>query len=457
MSPSRVSTALVYLALLAGASSEAARGCLLAERLRVVAPHLSEEEVLALAHGNMNREVIPYALEAAVACTDGTADIFPCDAVDLLSFLPLSAIGGGSGNDLWGWQDPVTGTEYALVGRSNGTAFVDLSDPENPVYVGNLPTHTGNSSWRDIKVYADHAFVVSDSNSNHGVQVFDLTQLRAVTNPPVTFPETAHYPGFGSAHNIAINEDTGFAYAIGSGTCNGGPHMIDVSTPTSPAGVGCVGSDGYTHDTQCVVYHGPDAEHVGREICFNSNEDTVTIVDVTDKANPVQLSRNGYTDHGYTHQGWLTADHRHFIHDDELDEIFNGHMTRTYTWDVSDLDQPVLAGFWDGEADSIDHNQYIKGEYTYQANYTRGLRILRLLDPSTGSLEEAAFFDTFPESDAQDFSGAWSTYPFFASGIVLVSDISRGLFVLRPLVGPLFEDGFESGDTSAWDLQVPLF
>ncbi len=80
-----------------------------------------------------------------------------------------------------------------------------------------------------------------------------------------------------------------------------------------------------------------------------------------------------------------------------------------------------------------------------------------LTDPSTGSLEEVAFFDTHPENDGQSFSGAWSTYPFFESGVVLVSDISRGLFVLMPTIGPIFEDGFESGNTSAWDCQIPLF
>ncbi len=457
MKTARTLVVIACLAFILSSAGQLADACLLADRLRVVAPHLTEEEVLSLAHGNMNREVIPYALEEAAACTDGTADIFTCDQVDLLAFLPLSAIGGGSGNDLWGWKDPVTGTEYALVGRSNGTAFVDMSDPENPVYIGNLPSHTGSSSWRDIKVHNDHAFVVSDNNGNHGVQVFDLAQLRSVASPPATFSETAHYDGLGSAHNIAINEDTGFAYVIGSNTCNGGPHMIDVSTPTSPVGVGCFSADGYTHDTQCVIYSGPDLEHFGREICFNSNEDTVTIVDVTDKANPVQLSRTGYANDGYTHQGWLTGDHRYFVHDDELDEIFFGHMTRTYTWDVTDLDQPVVAGFTDATSTAIDHNQYIKGDHTYQANYTRGLRILELVDPGTGSLQEVAFFDTHPENDGQDFSGAWSTYPFFESGVVLVSDISRGLFILRPTIEPLFEDGFESGDTSAWDFQIPLF
>ena len=449
---------LVCVWLAATLAVDPAGACLLAERLRIIAPHLTEEQVMGLAHGNMKREVIPYDFGGPTTCTGGMADIFPCDKVDLLGFLTLAEIGGGSGNDLWGWTDPVDSRDYALIGRSNGLAFVDVSDPTAPVYVGNLPTHTGNSTWRDVKVYADHAFVVADFNGAHGMQVFDLAQLRGVVSPPATFAETAHYSGFGRAHNVVINEASGYAYAVGSDTCSGGLHMIDISTPTSPTSAGCFSSDGYTHDAQCVIYNGPDTEHVGSEICVNSNEDSVTIVDVTDKANPVQLSRTEYSNSGYTHQGSLTEDHRYFVHDDELDEVDFGHNTRTYTWDVADLDAPVLAGFWDAAGQAIDHNQYVKGRFTYQANYKRGLRVLEMVDPTTGGMREHAYFDTYPAEDDLGFSGAWSVYPFFGSGIVLVSDISRGLFILRPeMPEPIFKDGFESGDTSEWDISVPLF
>jgi len=450
MSASRFKSRITCFLLSIVLGSGVAHACLLADRLRVVAPHLSEEEVQAYAHGSMEMTIIPYAFPGPSSCIDGMADIFPCDSVDLVGFLTLEEIGGGNGNDVWGWTDPVTGHEFALVGRSNGIAFVDISTPTVPVYVGNLPSHTGNSStWRDVKVYDNHAFVVSDNNSGHGMQVFDLNQLRDVAAPPVTFSNTAHYSDFSTAHNIVINEDTGFAYAVGSNTCSGGLHMIDISTPASPVGVGCFSGDGYTHDAQCVIYNGPDTEHKGSEICFNSNEDTVTVVDVTDKSAPVQLSRTPYTRSGYTHQGWLTDDQSYFVHDDELDELDFGHNTRTYTWNVSDLDAPVLAGHWDADGRSIDHNQYIKGDFTYQANYRRGLRILEITDPENGELAEYSFFDTYPTSDGNGFSGAWSVYPYFESGLVIVSDISRGLFILRPqMPGMIFESDFEAAFNS---------
>ncbi len=368
-------------------------------------------------------------------CVAGFAGPYPCDNVDLLAFLPLSAIGGGSGNDIWGWTDPQDGKEYAIMGRSSGTSFVDISDPENPVYLGNLPTHSASSSWRDIKVYANHAFVVSEAGA-HGMQVFDLTRLRSVPNPPVTFSEDAHFAGFGSAHNIVINEDSGYAYAVGAGTCAGGLHFIDIQNPLAPADAGCFSADGYTHDAQCVNYSGPDPDHQGSEICFAYNEDTVTVVDVSDKGNPQQLSRSPYSGSGYTHQGWLSEDQSYLLQDDELDEASFGHNTRTRIWDVSDLDNPILVGFHDGPNASIDHNLYIHQGYAYEANYTSGLEIYGLSQAISGTLVLEAFFDIYTPNNSTSFNGAWSNYPYYASGVVVVSGMGEGLFVLRPILTP---------------------
>ena len=380
------------------------------------------------------------AINAVTTCSGGTAGSYPCNNVDLLSFTPLSSMGGGNGNDIWGWTDPQTGKEYAIMGRTNGTSFVDISDPVNPVYLGNLPSHTGTSTWRDVKTYQNHAYIVADNNGNHGVQVFDLTQLRNVTSPPVTFSNTAHYGNVGSVHNIVINEDTGFAYAVGtssgSNRCSGGLHMINIQNPANPTFAGCYSSDGYTHDAQCVVYNGPDAQHQGKEICFNSNEDTLTIVDVSTKSNPIQLARMGYGGSEYTHQGWLTEDQRYFLLDDELDEQRNSHNTRTYVWDIQDLDNPTVIGVYSSPNAAVDHNQYIKGNYTYEANYRAGLRILSLSNVASGNLSEVAYFDIYPSSNSNQFNGAWSNYPYFDSGVVIVSGIEQGLYVLQPNLGP---------------------
>lgn len=368
-------------------------------------------------------------------CVDGQAGGFACHRVDLMAQMDLTALSAGGGNDIWGWTDPDSGIEYALVGLNNGTAFVSLEQPDHPVLIGKLPTQSSNSLWRDIKVYDNHAFIVSEAG-DHGMQVFDLTRLRDVATPPVTFTADTVYTQFGRAHNIAINEDSGFAYAVGSrqGTqqCNAGLHMVDINTPASPQFAGCFSADGYTHDTQCVIYSGPDAEHAGREICFSSNEDTLTITDVTDKSSPVQISRTPYAGSAYSHQGWLTPDQRWFLMDDELDEMNFGHNTRTYFWDVSDIDAPVQAFNYTGPVASTDHNLYTRDHYAFLSNYRSGLRILDLSGIDQQQIEEVAFFDTYPEADSTGFDGAWSNYPYFESGIVVIGDINRGLFVLKP-------------------------
>lgn len=402
----------------------------------------------ALTGGHESPPAPPVGEPAALShvhCENGFAGPYPCREIDLLAFMPRSALGAGPSenlNDIWGWTDPATGREYALVGRESGTSFVDVSDPEHPVYVGNLPTVAFSSAWRDIKTYRNHAFIVADGSPGHGMQVFDLNRLRGVASPPAVFTADANYhgPGFGasfgealgSAHNLAIDEETGFAYVVGSDTCSAGLHMVDVRNPVRPRFAGCFGDDGYTHDVQCVAYRGPDARFAGREICFASNEDTLTIVDVGDKRRPAMLARAGYAGVGYTHQGWLTDDQRYFLLDDEFDELRTGHGTRTYIWDLADLRQPRLIGAYTSTSPATDHNLYVRGRYVYEANYRSGLRILDLAQVGAGRLTEVAYFDVEPASDAPGFAGAWSVYPFFRSGVVVVSGIGSGLFVLEP-------------------------
>jgi choice-of-anchor B domain-containing protein len=374
-------------------------------------------------------------------CTDGYAGGFPCDNVDLLSYLPLSKIGGtrsnSAANDIWGWTDPDTKREYAIVGRVFGTSFVDITEPTAPVYLGNLPTHGPfGSSWRDIKVYKDHAFIVSEAK-NHGMQVFDLTQLGGVTAPPVQFAETAHYNKVSTAHNIAINEASGFAYVVGASGrngCSGGLHMVDIDNPLAPSFEGCYSGDGYTHDTQCVNYAGPDGGYRGKEICFNSNEDTLTIVDVSTKSKPTLISRTTYEGAAYTHQGWLTEDQAYFLLDDELDERNGPHDTLTRVFDVSDLDTKpaVVHKFFNEGVPAIDHNQYVHQGFAYQANYRAGLRVLDARERDPFALKQVGYFDIYPDDDKAEFNGAWSTYPYFPSGVVVVSGIEQGLFVLDP-------------------------
>lgn len=232
-----------------------------------------EEKLMALAS---IAETSSFALASSVTCSGGTAgEGSSCSNVNLKSRVDITTLNvvGRTRNiqelsDIWGWTDPGTGREFALAGEYCGTIVVEITDPVNPVVLGKLNTHSGCSYWFDIKVYKDHAFIVSEAN-RHGMQILDLSQLLTVTQP-TEFVETAHYSDFDDAHNVAINEETGFAYAVGTGTCSGGLHVVNISNPTAPTSAGCFSADGYTHDVQCVVYKGPDATYFGKEVSLLS-------------------------------------------------------------------------------------------------------------------------------------------------------------------------------------------
>lgn len=365
-------------------------------------------------------------------CQNGMAGIYPCNDYDLMGTIGIVTLGGTSaeGNDSWGWTDLDTGKEYALVGTTTSTAFVDVSDPTQPIYLGRLPTATVNSLWRDIKVYQNHAFIVSEA-PGHGMQVFDLTRLRNVSNPPATFTADAHYTDFGSAHNIVINETSGYAYIVGSNTFNGGPHFVNIQNPTNPVAAGGFSGDSYSHDAQVVSYNGPDADYAGREIFIGSNENEVVIVDVTDKSNPVHVSGIGYNNIGYVHQGWFTEDLKYFVVGDEVDELSFGNNTRTLVFDFTDLDNPAFHTDYFGPSAAIDHNGYIKGDLFYQASYTAGVRIIDVSGLDGGIMTEVGFFDSYPPDNSTSFHGAWNVYPFFQSGNLIINDIEGGLLIIR--------------------------
>jgi choice-of-anchor B domain-containing protein len=288
-----------------------------------------------------------------------------------------------------------------------------------------------------MKVYRDHAFIVADNAGRHGMQVFDLTRLRDVTVPPMTFTPDTTYFEIHSSHNIAINESAGYAFLVGNSaggqTCGGQAHMVDIRDPKRPVYAGCAGPEStHTHDLQCVTYEGPDADYRGREVCFHSAAELLAITDVTDKDNPTVIATATYPSLVYAHQGWLSEDGQYFYLNDELDEITDAvDRTRTMIFDVADLDDPVLVNEYMGETGATDHNLYVHGNLMYESNYVAGLRVLDISDAENPV--EIGYFDTVTGSpNAAGFAGSWSNYPYFASGIVVVTSIREGLFVLRP-------------------------
>ncbi|MEQ8766889.1 MAG: choice-of-anchor B family protein [Planctomycetota bacterium] len=367
---------------------------------------------------------------------DMAPQTFPAQGIELLSWLTLDDFGGmSSGNDCWGYVSP-SGREYAIIGLSHGTGFVEITNPTQPTIVS---VQSGPTSlWRDIKTYQTYAYAVSEGGG--GIQVFDLSQIDSGV---VTFVRNVTSGGTHSTHNVAIDEDSGYLYRLGGGS--NGLRIYSLSNPSNPSYVSSW-SKRYIHDAQIVTYtSGP---YAGKQIVYacsgyNGGRDQtgLDVIDVTNKGNLIDVARRFYSSAAYSHQAWLSPDQQYLYLDDELDE--NGVLTTTtHVFDVSNPGNPQAINTFTNGNTAIGHNMYTKGQYIYQANYRSGLRIFDATDPVNPV--EVASYDTWPEDDNDAFNGLWSVYPYFPSGVIIGSDLERGLFVWwhgAPRVGFEFVDG----------------
>lgn len=411
-----------------------------------------------------------------VPCVDGFAAIYPCNNVDLVAYLPLVSLLTTNtldtpfqANDVWGWTNSDGDREFVIWGVREGHYFLEVTDAVNPKILGFLPANTSTAFQHDMKVIGDFAYMGAEA-FNHGLQIFDMKRLLDPPNcvndkycveltPDVLYTGTDTYP-VGNTHNIVANSDSQYIYLVGgSNGCRGGLHVVDVEDPLNPKFEACFGEDGYVHDAHCVYYNGPDSKYADSEICFCFNEDTLTIVDVSDKSDISIISRTGYEGQYYTHQGWLSTDHAHVIFGDEADELRRKlEKTKTYVVNLEDLENPGKFQHFDGTTAAIDHNLYtIKAtaegqdyepskfantDLIYQANYKAGLRIQQVIDYEKAEVVEVGYFDTFPESNERSFAGAWSSFPYFKSGVIAVSSIENGLFLVKPnLANSLIRSG----------------
>jgi len=353
---------------------------------------------------------------------------FDSSNITLLAHIPLNNFTGvdsTEGNDCWGYVSP-SGKEYAIMGLMGGYAFVDITNPSSPVIVDKV---TGPvSMWHDVKVVGEYAYGVSEGGS--GVQVMDLSDIDSGNVSLVTNWESG---GYSTTHNIIANEEAGTLWLAGANVGNGGLLHVDISNPASPSFDGGW-TEMYVHDAQVVTWH--DGALDGRELAFVAGgfsggfqSTGLRIVDVTNPNNPTTLSTVFYPNAGYAHQVWLSTDRKYLYLNDELDEGATVSVTTTRIINVEDPANPFLVDTYTTGKAAIDHNLYTRDHVVYQANYRSGLRVFDALDPTNPV--EVAYFDTFPNSDSAEFNGAWSSYPFFPSGNIIVSDIERGLFVMR--------------------------
>lgn len=341
--------------------------------------------------------------------------------VTLLSWVTLGDFGvpsGGNGNSLWGYEAP-SGRRYALMGLSTGTAFVEVTNPGNPVVVTQIAGP--NSLWRDIRTYEHYAYAISEGGS--GIQIFDMANIDSGT---VSNLGTLNDVGTSATHTLVINEDSGYLYRAGGGS--NGLRIYDLEpNPASPTYVGSW-PDRYVHEAS--VYSYTSGPWAGREIVFacgglngGFTQTGLHILDVTNKANIQTLGIGFYPNAEFCHQGWLSDDLQYFYINDEL---YKGPQS-TIVMNVADLANPTYVTTFTNGNPSVAHNLYIDQGLMYSASYKAGLRVWDLANPTSPT--EIAYFDTAPEDDEPTFNGLWNNYPYFGDGIVLGSDLESGLWV----------------------------
>ncbi|HJO04732.1 MAG TPA: choice-of-anchor B family protein [Acidobacteriota bacterium] len=347
--------------------------------------------------------------------------VFGAKRTNLLSWVSSADMIGTptNANDIWGYTSP-SGREYAIVGLKTGTAFVEITDPVNPQFVRLV--RGAVSDWRDMAVYRSYAYSINETND--GIQVIDLTQI---DDGIVSLSRTVKDAGLYRAHNIFVNEDSGYAYVLGSNIARGGLLAADLSDPANPVLEPINWEVAYVHDVIVTTYK--RGRNKGREIAFAfTGRFGLHIIDVTD---PITLANLRYDNATYGHSGSLSANGRFLYVNDELDERANSDVDRmtTYIVRVGDLENPVLIDTIAWDARTIDHNSMIQDGRMYMSAYQGGLRVIDVEDPRRP--KAYGYFDTHPEGETATFTGAWGIYAGFPSGNVIVSDIERGLFVIR--------------------------
>jgi choice-of-anchor B domain-containing protein len=312
-------------------------------------------------------------------------------------------------NDIWGYVDQ-EGNEYALIGARLGVSVVSLADPDNPVEVH---WHAGqNSVWRDLKTYGNYAYITTEAEA--GLLIMDLSPL---PNGPIV--TEVYYPGapgnnWQSAHNLYIDEN-GYCYIFGANRGNGGVIILDVATdPLNPIEVGVFDNwyvhDGFARDNILYLAH-----------IFAG---TISMVDVTDKANPVLLG-TANTPSNFAHNIWPSDDGNFVFTTDEVSGAFLA------SFDVSDPTNIVEVDRIQSSpgAGVVPHNVHVYQDWLVTSYYTDGITVHDISRPH--NMVEVGNYDTSP-LQTTNTEGCWGAYPFLPSGLVLASDMQEGFFVLQP-------------------------
>ena len=322
-------------------------------------------------------------------------------------------------NEVWGLV--VNEREFAVIGSTSGTHIFDVTDPVNSEQVQFIPGAAVGTQiiHRDYHDRDGFLYAVSDEG-NSTLQIIDIKQLPDAA--PVVYDSNELIK---TAHNIFIDENLNKLYACNVRSASSGWNasslvIFDIENPINPV--------------QLINYEVPATGAgvhdmwVKNDTAFlNNGGDGLFVVDFTDLTSPQIIgSLTDYTDKGYNHSGWPTADMKTYI---MADEDWGYDMKGL---DISDLSEITEKTTFSSEIhpNSIAHNQLIKDNYVYVSSYHDGLQVYDISDQENPT--KVASFSTYLMDDHDSYRGAWGVYPFLPSGNILVSDMQYGLYVLAP-------------------------
>ncbi len=323
-------------------------------------------------------------------------------------------------NEIWGYA--TSQNEYAIIGTTKGTHFIDVTDPENIFEAHVIEGEAQGVAivHRDFHDHQDHLYIVCDEGQSSTLQILDLSVL---PNEPTMVYNSSEL--LNRAHNIFIDSQSDRLYSLShkSNTTSRAYAVFDISDPANPVQIHSANTFG-----PLLVGHVHDAyifDHIGY---FNCGNDGLIIADMSDLSSIEVLSyleSSDYPQSGYNHSGWPSEDGNYYFFADET------HGMDLKVLDVSDKTDASIIGTFDANNPSnksIAHNQVLKEDYLYVAYYYDGLQVYDVSDPE--NIQRTMYYPTSQITATNDFEGAWGVYPFLPSGIILVSDMQEGLFVI---------------------------
>ncbi|MBI3518887.1 MAG: choice-of-anchor B family protein, partial [Bacteroidetes bacterium] len=349
---------------------------------------------------------------------------YPSLNINLLAHIdPETDHSNGNGrkySGCWGWYQSSTNKEYAIVGTSSQTYFIDVTHPSSPVIVDSVKAKKTGCTWREIKTYQHYCYIVSDDVPPNTFQIVDMQYL----------PDSVHviHDGttyFERSHTIFIDQDKMYCGApkdVGTGY-QSPMRVYSLANPETPVLLRRLEDDisssqiDYVHDMfvrNDTIYASTGWKGL-QVLKFNSSNNTFTLL---------QTFAN-YPYSGYNHSSWQTDDRKTIVFADEVSANLPAKVL-----DVSDLNNITLVDTIRSSYTATAHNPYIIGNrWCWISSYRDGLYLYDISSPANTSIY--GYFDTQPQTGTDNYSGNWGAYPYFPSKIIIACDMQNGIFILE--------------------------